>query len=181
MTNQKMLSRLFGALAMLSAVFVWPVGALAGPPQGIQGNVTVTNTPLPVVVQAAAQTPVQISAVTLSCPVSSCSVNMLTVPPGKRLVVEYLSVNTTIFPKAVPGVSAEVRLGTKFDGQFQSIDVGLTKNSGPGGNSSDIFAGVVKLYAEPETEVACIVLAPDFQQFFTTTCTITGYLEDAPE
>jgi hypothetical protein len=181
MLKQQILKWSFGSLAMLSAVLIWSVGALAEPPMGIQGNVTVTNTPLPVVVQAAAWTPVQISESNQSCPVSACQVDLLTVPSGKRLVVEYFTATTTITPVATPGVSAEVRLRTKFDGQFQSITVGITENTGPGSNSKDIFGGVVKLYAEPETVVGCSLITPDFQGFFFLRCSITGYLEDVPE
>jgi hypothetical protein len=181
MLLRKMLKRLFGALAILSAILLWSIGASAAMPPGIQGNVTVTNTPLPVVVQAAARALVQISESNQQCPVSACQVDLLTVPSGKRLVVEYFTATTTITPVATPGVSAEVRLRTKFDGQIQSITVGITENIGPGSNSKDIFGGVVKLYAEPETEVGCSVIAPDFQGFFFLRCSITGYLEDVPE
>ena len=52
MSKQQILKWSFGALAMLGAVLVWSVGALAGPPQGIQGNVTVVNIPLPVEIVA---------------------------------------------------------------------------------------------------------------------------------
>jgi hypothetical protein len=54
MPKQKMLKRLFGALAMFSAVLLWPVGVLSAPPAGIQGNVTVQNdetNPVPVTIQ----------------------------------------------------------------------------------------------------------------------------------
>ena len=43
MLNQKMTKRMFGALAMISAVLIWSVGALAEAPMGIQGGLTVTN------------------------------------------------------------------------------------------------------------------------------------------
>ena len=52
MSKQKILKWSFGVLTMLSAALVWPVGAFAGPPQGIQGNVTVVNTPLQVEIVA---------------------------------------------------------------------------------------------------------------------------------
>ena len=55
MLNQKMTKRTFGALAMLSAVLIWSVGALAQAPMGIEGNVTVQNgvaNPVPVIIDA---------------------------------------------------------------------------------------------------------------------------------
>jgi len=62
MQKQKMQKRLLGALAMLSAVLTWSVGALASPPPGIDGNVTIQNgasQPVPVVIQGADE-PIQV-------------------------------------------------------------------------------------------------------------------------
>jgi hypothetical protein len=55
MSKQQILKCSFGVLTMLSAALVWPVGALAEPPLGIQGNVTVQNgpsNPVPVTIQS---------------------------------------------------------------------------------------------------------------------------------
>ena len=43
MLNQKKTKILLGALAMLSAVYLWSAGASADMPLGIQGDVTVVN------------------------------------------------------------------------------------------------------------------------------------------
>ena len=62
MLNQKMTKRMFGALALLGAVLIWTAGALAEPPSGIQGEVTVLNkdtNPVPVTIQNPAPVPVQ--------------------------------------------------------------------------------------------------------------------------
>ena len=171
--------KIFMGLLILGIGNVFVIGASADMPLGIQGNVTVTNTPLPVVVQTSARTPIQVKA-SRTCGGGSCQMVIMTVPVGKRLVVEYLSVNTRIKPDATPGVSGSITIFTAFDGQLQTIQVGNTTNSGPGSNTRDIFAGVVKIYAEAQADFRCDVHGPGFQLIEFINCTITGYLEDTP-
>lgn len=141
-------------------------------------NVTVLNDPLPVETQTAAQSPIQIQDTDSNCGSSECSVQLLTVPTGKRLVVEYLAANTRILPAGASGASASILLLTKFGGESQTIHVGLTDNNGPGPNSSDVLGEVVKLYAAPDTNVVCVMVVPNFENIDFFNCSITGFLED---
>ncbi len=182
--------RIFAFALFFAVPFVTaqPAGVPPGPPAvEITGtvdtnvvnvpDVIVANTPLPVVVQAAARTPVQVHETNNSC-TFSCQIIMLTVPVGQRLVVEYLAAATQI---DTPGVSGTITVSTKFLDQSQSIRVGITENSGPGGNTKDVFGEVVKLYADPDAEVRCsLTLSSVLADADFFTCTLSGFLEDIP-
>lgn len=165
--------------ALVLSLAAWSAAAQqGGGPPGV--DVNVVNTPLNVHVEnTSTKTPVQISETRTTCGASSCSVDLLTVPEGKRLVVEYMAVRTQLLPTGNAGGDASVRLATAFGGQNQQISLGVTRNLGPGPNSQDVFGDTVKLYADPGTAVRCLIVAPNFQNIGSTTCTITGFLEDA--
>jgi len=141
-------------------------------------NTTVLNDPLSVETQTAARIPIQIQNTDSNCGSSECSVQLLTVPTGKRLVVEYLAANTRILPAGTSGASASILLFTDFGGKTQTIHVGLTDNNGPGPNSYDVFGEVVKLYAAPGTDVTCVMVVPNLEVIDFLNCSITGFLED---
>lgn len=141
-------------------------------------NATVLNDPLPVETQTAARIPIQIQDTDSNCVSSECSVQLLTVPTGKRLVVEYLAATTRIFPAGTSGASASILLFTNFGGESQTIHVGLTDNNGPGPNSYDVLGEVVKLYAAPQTDVICVMVVPNLENIDFFNCSITGFLED---
>jgi hypothetical protein len=141
-------------------------------------NATVLNDPLPVETQTAGRIPIQMQGSDSSCVSSECSVQLLTVPTGKRLVIEYLAATTRIFPAGTSGASASILLLTKFGGESQTIHVGLTDNNGPGPNSYDVLGEVVKLYAAPETDVMCVMVVPNLENIDFFNCSFTGFLED---
>jgi len=147
-----------------------PAGAepmpVEAPPGGLNVNVVDTRTPI------------QVRGNEIQCNTPGiCSVSIFEVPEGKRLVIEYLSLETQ-FVSVAPGQSAQVRFNTQFDDQHQEIAVGTTTSQGTGGNAHDIFSGPVKAYAQSGASVRCVALAPNFETFSFATCTITGYLED---
>ena len=122
------------------------------------------------------RTPVQVSDSDF-CPIpGQCSVEVITVPEGQRLVVEHIGVRTTFAP-AAPGSNAAVRLNTQFGDEFHSTPLGATTNTGAGLNSVDVYSSPVKLLSQSGSVVRCIVLAPNFQTFLDMSCTITGYIE----
>ncbi|MGV7229331.1 MAG: hypothetical protein ACQ9IQ_11785 [Nitrospirales bacterium] len=141
-------------------------------------NVTVLNDPLPVETPTGVRTPIQIQDSGSNCGPGECSVQLLTVPTGKRLVVEYLAATTRILPAGTSGASASILLLTKFGGESQTIHVGLTDNNGPGPNSNDVLGEVVKLYAASDTDVICRMVVPNFENIDFFNCSITGFLED---
>ena len=141
-------------------------------------NVTVLNDPLPVETPTGVRTPIQIQDSGSNCVSGECSVQLLTVPTGKRLVVEYLAATTRILPAGTSGASASILLLTKFGGESQTIHVGLTDNNGPGPNSNDVLGEVVKLYAASDTDVICRMVVPNFENIDFFNCSITGFLED---
>jgi len=154
----------FGII-VLAVFLAGPAGA-EGPPGGLDVNVVDTRTP------------VQVLETADQCNVpGGCSVSVFEVPEGKRLVIEYLSLETQLL-SAAPGQSVQVRLNTQFNDQGQAIAVGTTTSQGTGANAHDIFAGPVKAYAQSGTSVRCDALSPNFESFFFAVCTITGYLED---
>ena len=134
--------------------------------------------PLQVVTPTGVRTPIQIQDSDDTCKQGECSVRLLKVPRGKRLVVEYLSATTRISPAGESGASASILLLTKFRGKSQEINVGLTDNNGPGQNSNDVLAEIVTLYADPKTDVKCKMVVPNFENIDFFTCSITGFLED---
>jgi hypothetical protein len=146
--------------------------------QPLSSNVTVLNDPLRVETQTGAQTPIQIQDSGSTCGPGECSVQLLTVPTGKRLVVEYLAAATRILPAGTSGASASILLLTRFGGESQTIHVGLTANNGPGPNSNDVLGEVVKLYAAPDTDVICRMVVPNFENIDFFNCSITGFLEN---
>ena len=121
------------------------------------------------------RTPVQILEIRSDCPVSACFIDLLTVPEGKRLVVERLSLRSQIIPQ---GNSVVATLVTEFDGVTQQIPAGIATSTGVGINASEVFADDTKIYAQSGAEVRCVGSVPDFEDFSFLLCSITGYLED---
>ena len=144
-------------------------------------DVNVVNMPLDVnVVNTIEPIPIQIYADDGACDTDTfCKLTLLTVPDGKRLVMEYIAVTTQIFPPGSSGVDANVSLITRFDDKIQPIEIGTTTNTGPGFNSNDTFAAVVKLYAQAGASVTCGVSGPGGETINYLRCALTGYLEDA--
>jgi hypothetical protein len=161
--------------------------AYAQPPSGIQGEVTVVNTPLPVtldtpvpvVVEMPTRTPVQVRGRDDDCG-SVCGITVYEVPEGKRLLIEYVSADTRIQPAGQSGTEPSVGISTRFGGQSQFIQVGRMGNTGIGINSRDVLSTTVKIFAEAGTSVRCSLSVPNFENSNFFNCNITGYLEDAP-
>jgi len=121
--------------------------------------------------------PVQVRNTASTCVPSTCSVDVYTVPPGKRFVMEYMALRTQILPRD-SGQSGVAVLATEFDDASFQVQVGVTTNTGSGLNSADVFAGPIKLYAQSGTLVRCAVSTPGSEDADGIFCTISGYLED---
>jgi len=163
------LTVLAGAVILASTALNAPANAQQGPPVvdvDVVGEVTLADD----------RTPVQISDSDF-CPIpGQCSVEIMVVPDGQRLVIEHVALRTSFAP-AAPGSNAAVRLNTRFNDAIQAISLGATANTGPGLNSVDVYSSPVKIYSQSGSTVQCVVLAPSFQTFLDMNCTLTGYLE----
>jgi hypothetical protein len=168
----------FGALAVVLTLVTSHNASAQAPPNGL--NVTVLNTPLPVVdVENPARSPFQ---VTLCNGVNLLSFQCGTVPtnlttPNRRVVVEYTSGFCFSSPTASPTV---VGLSTTVSGVSAFHQGGvpqLTFNDGVTSKTFS-FAQQVRIYADPTTTIE---FTPTFLGQFTTggnnycRITLSGY------
>lgn len=157
-----------------------PVNIVSPLPLPVTGSLEVTGSvsaPLPVTSPIDARIPVQATKDNTGCAFNGCQVVLYTVPDRKRLVVEYISGSGHLLPGGSGGAAA-ITLSPEFGGQVHFIDVGVTRSTGSGDNARDVFADVVKVYAEPGDVLCAINAASTTQKLGPFTCSITGYLED---
>ena len=106
-----------------------------------------------------------------------------TVPAGKRLVIEYVSVTATI------GAGEKVRAFVRGGNGFTEAIHPIVMNYQVTVSSNDVFVGSqpLKLYAEPGTSVVVLVSRRDAANTGAVSpnagleSSITGYLVDVPQ
>jgi hypothetical protein len=116
-----------------------------------------------------------------------CTGTLYTVPSGKRLVIEYASLQATCI---LPGQSASLRIGTSLGGvgvgHVISQAPAATSASGafgcnnPAGSSRTAGGQHVRIYADPLTSVSGEVLRETNFGTAQFTYAISGYLVDVP-
>lgn len=168
------------SLLTIAGGFLWVVGASAEPPAGIIGEVTVQNdasNPVPVVMKRE-------ELVLLR--------EGYTVPPGKRLLIDDMSVRCTIasnffgdFPQAPPRASAILRLVYPSDTQDYSVgtaeSTSVVEQTGDGRPAVSASAGRrMAIFADEGATLfgLCSGLTSDFPSTFISAG--TGRLIDHP-
>jgi len=100
--------------------------------------------------------------------------SVITVPAGRHLVVETLSVNVDVNPS---GSNIEAFVNYTSGGKLVTVFVPLTFSSTNTSNGFDTYIGTqaVRLYADPGTSVTLTTSSPTGSQG-TTFLTASGYL-----
>jgi hypothetical protein len=155
-------------------------------------NVDVQNdSSAPVIVQDVStpkRTPFQANAIFPAQPFANgqTETGSITVPAGKRLVIEHVSARAVIdFGDATPffyftisttvaGVTVEHSMATPQPFTFQCSNCSI------GTNSVHAVSQEMKLYADPGSTITATVLATSPRAGTTLNFAVSGYLEDAP-
>ncbi len=142
--------------------------------QNVAGTVNVANLP-------PAREPVQIS-VFYGCNTNGfgCGTDVYTVPSGKRLVIEYVSM---IIGSVTQPDTVAPRIRTELGGNFVEHELGVTSEiTNVGGFANIVIGQNVKLYADPGTVVrGSFRREKGISQFgYDLSVKISGYLETVP-
>ena len=179
---RKSLVGLAGLLALVSAVAILTPRTGLGQPNApipTQLNVHVKNTLLDVRdVDNPARQPVQADA-ECSSEQLGCFLTIYTVPAGKRLVIEYASMEANI-PE---GQITQLRVTTVAGGVPSGHRLPLSAPSvtfGSGGGHLTSVGQQVRLYADPGTSVVVVSLRTSNVGTATFRFTISGHLVDVP-
>jgi hypothetical protein len=172
-----------GTLAVLAAALVLasPDAAYAPPP--FVQDVNVVNTPLPVeVTNTPAAEPVQHKCVCVISGGSATTTDTVTVPSGRRLVIEFVSVRALVPIGQTPEVQIFTGTGGLPSGTTSmGHSIALPVTPVPGG-SVDVYhaSQPVRLYADPGSGVTIHVAR--FQTTGTATFEVTfsGHLVTLP-
>jgi hypothetical protein len=136
----------------------------------------VVNTPLPVVHGGS---PIQESH-SENCPspaTSQCRVDIYTVPPGKLLIIEYVSARSD----AAVGDRVSLVVQTQVNGSLVQHYIGLLELHPEAGINADHIGGeMVKLFAGPETTVSMWGRVGTFNNVPHFSGSFSGYLVDIP-
>jgi hypothetical protein len=112
---------------------------------------------------------------------SSCE-HGIPVPPGKRLVIEYVSVFNRLFSGKVGHVELEFQsVGNNLTADFIPVDTGLEPHGFLGFTNDEIslVSAPTRLYVDPGTEINCFSVATigsTFDDLSGGACLLSGYL-----
>jgi hypothetical protein len=163
--------------------------ALFGATSFAAQSVVISNTPLPVseVAKPASQ-PFQISGfATIGSSDTSSTIELFTVPAGKRLVIEY----ATVYAGAGEGNKMVAFISTKLittpnpdDSPFVAHALVMTEQGTINDPVTFAASQPMRVYADPGTKVLGIVArtadAADGTTTLSATITISGYFVDLP-
>lgn len=165
-----------------------PVDIVSSVPLNVSGNVALApggsvnignlpDSPVPVfVVGEAAKEPFQQSTISTAFNGSSSSAEVITVPAGKRLVIEHFS---AWINASGPDGLASISIGIQNAGQF---DQGSCQQTGQTGNGLNHFfscSGQTKFYAEAGQTVRFFVALSNSDGGFHRSF-VSGYLVSVP-
>lgn len=171
------------AAALACAVAGVATGTGEASAQGMTpfGDVLVINPPempVPTAPVLPGGTPVQAQESSgFGCGNGSCGVDVYTVPEGKLLIIEFLSVRTDF----ASNTADQFRWGvsTKLGGTFVQHDLGpVHRLPELGINSQSAAAMNLRLYADPGTEVRVSVHNGSFQSIDFVLASMSGRLVD---
>jgi len=107
-------------------------------------------------------------------------VNIATVPTGKRLVIEHVSVSCSL-PTGQKMVEADLEVVLSNQTTYpNNLRVSAQGSDASGTHDLSIASEQVRLYADPGTPVRCFVDRDSFSGSGDVQCSISGYLVDVP-
>ena len=104
-----------------------------------------------------------------------CSATIYTVPAGKRLVIEYVSMSANV----APGLVGQLLVQTILDGELVSFGLPLSSPSGIGAAGVRV-AQALRLYADPGTNVVVVGSRDGLVSSADFLFALSGYLVDIP-